>query len=112
MSSKFTKFHSQPPIRSVLFKSPPESVPPTEDLEELHEELRRLRQQALDRAKKASRDLKTIEESMRRMKEREKGKAKAVEKIKRERGGGFVSMNICMPVSHLFIAQCFLSLPF
>ncbi|KIO05609.1 hypothetical protein M404DRAFT_8994 [Pisolithus tinctorius Marx 270] len=40
----------------------------------------------MERAKKAGEDLKTLEESMRRMKEKVKGKAKAMEKVNRERG--------------------------
>ncbi|KAJ7700809.1 histone acetyltransferases subunit 3-domain-containing protein [Mycena rosella] len=86
MSSKLLPF-SRPtsPIRSVIFKGPPEAVPATEELEALHEELKQLKLKTLERAKKAGEDLKTIEESMRRMKEREKGKAKQIEKVKRER---------------------------
>ncbi|KAF7353839.1 Chromatin-remodeling complexes subunit ngg1 [Mycena venus] len=73
------------PIRSTIFKGPPDAVPATEELESLHEELKQLKAKTLERAKKAGEDLKTIEESMRRMKEREKGKAKQIEKVKRER---------------------------
>ncbi|KIJ92068.1 hypothetical protein K443DRAFT_685481 [Laccaria amethystina LaAM-08-1] len=72
-------------IRSSLLKNTPDQVPPTEELELLHAELKVMKQKTLERAKKAGEDLKTIEASFRRMKEREKGKAKAVDKIKRER---------------------------
>ncbi|KAJ7348876.1 histone acetyltransferases subunit 3-domain-containing protein [Mycena albidolilacea] len=85
-TSKLAPF-SRPtsPIRSAIFKGPPKEVPATEELESLHEELKQLKAKTLERAKKAGEDLKTIEESMRRMKEREKGKAKLIEKVKRER---------------------------
>ncbi|KAJ6630274.1 histone acetyltransferases subunit 3-domain-containing protein [Mycena sp. CBHHK59/15] len=86
MASKLAPYsRPQSPIRSILFKGPPDAVPATEELESLHEELKLLKMKTLERAKKAGEDLKTIEESMRRMKEREKGKAKAIEKVKRER---------------------------
>lgn len=45
---------------------------------------------SLARSKKAGEDLKAIEESMRRMKEKEKGKAKAIEKVKRERDCAYI----------------------
>ncbi|KAG2040278.1 histone acetyltransferases subunit 3-domain-containing protein [Suillus americanus] len=85
MSSKLPHYPLPIQTRSPLFKSPSETVPSTDDLETLQAELRCLRQKSLERAKRAGEDLKTIEESMRRIKEREKGKAKAVEKVKRER---------------------------
>ncbi|KAG2139060.1 histone acetyltransferases subunit 3-domain-containing protein [Suillus clintonianus] len=85
MSSKLLQYPLPPPTRSPLFKNPSDTVPPTDELETLQTELRFLRQKSMERAKRAGEDLKTIEESMRRMKEREKGKAKAVEKVKRER---------------------------
>lgn len=86
MSSRLLPFsRPQSPIRSAIFKGPPDAVPATEELESLHEELKQLKLKTLQRAKKAGEDLKTIEESMRRMKEREKGKAKQIEKVKRER---------------------------
>lgn len=86
MSSLPTPYPSPAPIRSGLFKNPPESVPPTDELESLHAELKILKQKTLERAKKAGEDLRIIEESMRRIKEKEKGKARAVEKVKKERG--------------------------
>ncbi|KAJ7272802.1 histone acetyltransferases subunit 3-domain-containing protein [Mycena rebaudengoi] len=72
------------PIRSALFKSPPDGVPATDELEALHEELKALKLKTLERARKAGEDLRTIEESMRRMKEREKGKARAVKREQRD----------------------------
>ncbi|RXW21811.1 hypothetical protein EST38_g4036 [Candolleomyces aberdarensis] len=57
------------------------SVPSIEELEQLHSELKLLRQSAVARGKKASDDLRTIQDLMRRLKEKEKGKAKAVDKI-------------------------------
>lgn len=85
MSSKLSPYGPPPPFRSSLLKNAPDAVPPTEELEALHAELRNLKTRTLERAKKAGDDLRAIEESMRRMKEREKGKFKAVDKIKRER---------------------------
>ncbi|KAG2073485.1 hypothetical protein BDR04DRAFT_1010580 [Suillus decipiens] len=85
MSSKLPHYPLPIPTQSSLFKNPSETVPPTDELVALQTELRCLRQKSLERAKRAGEDLKTIEESMRRIKEREKGKAKAVEKVKRER---------------------------
>ncbi|KDQ59812.1 hypothetical protein JAAARDRAFT_175369 [Jaapia argillacea MUCL 33604] len=70
--------------QSPLFKNPSDSVPPTEELEVLHSQLTVLKQKALEKAKKAGNDLRYIEESMKRMKEKEKGKAKAIEKVKKE----------------------------
>ncbi|KII89418.1 hypothetical protein PLICRDRAFT_41071 [Plicaturopsis crispa FD-325 SS-3] len=86
MSSKLAPYAPLEPIVSSLFRNPPDAVPPTDELESLHTELQNLKQRSLERAKKAGDDLRTIEESMKRMKEKEKGKAKAVEKVKRERG--------------------------
>ncbi|KAJ7221574.1 histone acetyltransferases subunit 3-domain-containing protein [Mycena pura] len=86
MTSKLAPYsRPQSPIRSAIFKAPPDAVPTVEELESLQEELRQLKAKTLERAKKAGEDLKTIEETMRRMKEREKGKAKQIEKVKRER---------------------------
>jgi transcriptional adapter 3 len=88
MTPILSQYGSPPPIRSALFKNPPDAVPPTDDLKTLHEELKMLKQKTLERAKKAGEDLRTIEESMKRMKEREKGKGKAVEKTTNERECG------------------------
>ncbi|KAJ7215306.1 histone acetyltransferases subunit 3-domain-containing protein [Mycena haematopus] len=86
MTSKLAPYsRPEASIRSSIFKGPPDAVPATEELESLHEELKQLKAKTLERAKKAGEDLKTIEESMRRMKEREKGKAKQIERVKRER---------------------------
>ncbi|KAI6046755.1 histone acetyltransferases subunit 3-domain-containing protein [Pisolithus marmoratus] len=86
MSSKLHRYPLPTNIGSALVKNPPDTVPPTDDLDALHSELKSLRQKSMDRAKKAGEDLKALEESMRRMKEKFKGKAKAVEKANRERG--------------------------
>ncbi|KAJ8699217.1 Transcriptional regulator [Pleurotus ostreatus] len=85
MSSKLRSFSPPPPLRSSLVKSPPDAVPPTDELQLLQTELMLLKQKTMDRAKKAGEDLKALEESFRRMKEREKGKAKAIDRVKRER---------------------------
>ncbi|KAH9992845.1 hypothetical protein BJV77DRAFT_1001398 [Russula vinacea] len=84
MSSLLDPYPQVHPFRPQTVKNPPDAVPPTEELELLQTDLNELRQQTLVRAKKAEDDLRTIEESMRRLKEREKGKAKVVEKMKRE----------------------------
>lgn len=86
MSSKLFPYSVPSINRSALLKNPSDTVPPTDDLDALHNELKLLRQKSMERAKKAGEDLKTLEESMRRMKEKVKGKAKAVEKVNRERG--------------------------
>jgi transcriptional adapter 3 len=84
MSSLLTQYPQVHPFRSRTAKNTPDAVPPTEELEALQTDLIELRRHTLERAKKADDDLRTIEESMRRLKEREKGKAKVVEKMKRE----------------------------
>ena len=76
---------SSPPLLSPLIRDPPDVIPPIDDLEALQAELKLLQQKANERAKKAGNDLKAIEESMRRMKEKEKGKARALEKVRKER---------------------------
>lgn len=86
MSSGVTTYDNPPPIRSNLLRNPPDAIPLVDELEALQTELKLLRQRTLERAKKAGDDLRRIEESMRRLKEREKGKGKAIEKVKKERG--------------------------
>ena len=86
MSAIVTQYSVPLAIRSTLLKNQPDALPPTEELDALQTELRLAKQRTLERAKKAGDDLRTIEESMRRLKEREKGKGKATEKIKKERG--------------------------
>ncbi|KAI0093838.1 histone acetyltransferases subunit 3-domain-containing protein [Irpex rosettiformis] len=86
MSAIVTQYSVPPAIRSILLKNPPDALPPTEELEALQAELRLAKQRTLERAKKAGDDLRTIEESMRRLREKEKGKGKAIEKVKKERG--------------------------
>ncbi|KAG6861778.1 hypothetical protein C0995_012282 [Termitomyces sp. Mi166 len=85
MSSKLHPFSPSQPFQSSLLRKAPDSIPSTTELEFLHDELKELRNATLRRSKKAGEDLKAIEESMRRMKEKEKGKAKAIDKVKRER---------------------------
>ncbi|TFK45537.1 hypothetical protein OE88DRAFT_1669134 [Heliocybe sulcata] len=84
MARPLSPFPSPPPLRSPLFKNPPDFVPPNDELDALLSELHTLRSKAHERAEKAGRDLRYIEESMRRMKEKEKGKAKAIDKVKKE----------------------------
>ena len=85
MSSILSPYPSSPPLLSPLIRDPPDVIPPVDDLEALQAELKHLQQKAYERAKKAGNDLKAIEESMRRMKEKEKGKARAVEKARKDR---------------------------
>lgn len=85
MSAKLSAYSVPPSVQSALLLKTPDSIPPTNELELLHNELKELKKLTLARSKKASEDLKTIEESMRRMNEKEKGKAKAIDKVKRER---------------------------
>ena len=84
MSSLLAQYPQVQPFRPQTVKNTPDAVPPTEELEALQVDLRELRRLTLERAKKAGDDLRTIEESMRSLKEKEKGKAKVVEKMKRE----------------------------
>lgn len=84
MSSSLVQFPPVLPFRPQIVKNTPETIPPTEELEALQADLIELRLHTLERAKKADDDLRTIEESIRRLKEREKGKAKAIERAKRE----------------------------
>lgn len=86
MSSIVSQYSSPVAVRSHLLRNPPDTVPPTEELQQLHTELLLLKQKTLERAKKAGDDLRTIEESFRRLKEKEKGKSKAIDKVKKERG--------------------------
>ena len=86
MTSAVAQYTSPVPIHSYLLKNPSETIPPTEDLEALHAELKVLRDKTMERARKAGEDIRSIDESMKRMREKEKGKAKALEKIKKERG--------------------------
>lgn len=85
MSTKIVTFVHPASAHPSLLKAPSETVPGVDELESLHEELKKLKRDSQERAKKAGHDLKTIEDSMRRMKEREKGKAKAIDKSKPER---------------------------
>ncbi|KAF8262757.1 histone acetyltransferases subunit 3-domain-containing protein [Lactarius quietus] len=84
MSSSLAQYPPVLPFRQQIVKNTPDTIPPTEELETLQADLFELRQHTLERAKKADDDLRTIEESLRRLKEREKGKAKAIERAKRE----------------------------
>jgi transcriptional adapter 3 len=89
MTSKLTPYNPPKPIQSSLLKKPPASVPPIEELQSLKNELKELKHLTLARSRKAGEDMKILEESLRRMRDKDKGKAKAIEKIKRERGGTY-----------------------
>lgn len=86
MSSKLTPFPAVDTVPPALLKNPPDAIPPLEELQAFHNELERLKQKTIARARKATEDLRVIEESMKRAKEREKGKARALEKVKKEHG--------------------------
>jgi hypothetical protein len=85
MTTKLSPYAPPPPLRSALIKNVTDVIPPIDELEQLQTELKHIKLKTLERARKAGEDLKTIEESMRRMKEKEKGKARAIDKVKRER---------------------------
>ena len=85
MSSLVSQYLPPTDITSSLLKNPSDAIPPTEELEALHAELKSLKEKTLERARKAGNDLKAIEESMRRLKEKEKGKARALTQVKKER---------------------------
>ncbi|VDB84513.1 unnamed protein product [Peniophora sp. CBMAI 1063] len=93
------------------FRPPGEAVPSADELEALQRQLEDLRQQSLDRARKAGDDLRTIDEAMRKLKEKEKGKAKAAEKVKRERGFSPMSIDSETPRSSLPLANDLKSRP-
>ena len=93
MAAKLSSFSPHPSILSPLLKKASDTVPPTDELERLQDELRLAKEKALERSRKANDDLKTIEESIRRMTEREKGKFKATDKIKRERDCTYMLIN-------------------
>lgn len=84
MSPTLQQYQIPQPLHSSLLLNLSDAVPPTDELEAVHAELGVLRQKALERARKAENDLKTIEAAMKQMKEKEKGKAKVVNKVKRE----------------------------
>ncbi|KAJ3754183.1 histone acetyltransferases subunit 3-domain-containing protein [Lentinula raphanica] len=87
-SKSFAPYPLPPPLRSSLFKNPPDGVvPPIDELEALHAELKNLKTRTMEKARRAGEDLKVLEEGMKRMKERaKKGKEReGKEKIKRER---------------------------
>ncbi|KAJ4465097.1 histone acetyltransferases subunit 3-domain-containing protein [Lentinula lateritia] len=89
MSSKlFTPYPLPTQLRSSLFKTPTDGVvPPIDELEALHAELKNLKARTMEKARRAGEDLKVLEEGMRRMKDRaKKGKEReGKEKVKRER---------------------------
>lgn len=108
MPAKLSPYSLPPAIHSVLLLKTPESIPLTVDLESTHAELLNVRKGIFARGKKASEDLKTIDESMRQMKEKEKGKAKAVDKVKRERDCTYY---LFRRVSHFLMVQNNISIP-
>ena len=97
MSSSVSPYAALPAIRSSLFHNPPDTVPPTDELEQLHAELTALKQKSLERARKAGDDMRAIEESMRRLKEKEKTKVKALQKAERERGCAYYHLTQTRP---------------
>ncbi|PFH53570.1 hypothetical protein AMATHDRAFT_73369 [Amanita thiersii Skay4041] len=85
MSAKLSPYSHPPSLRSALIKNVSDAIPQIDDLEQLQAELKIIRQYTLDTVRKAGEDQKIIDESLRRMREKEKGKAKQIDKIKRER---------------------------
>lgn len=84
MSQAIVKYAQPEALASPLLLSPPEAVPPVDELERVEQELKALKQKSLERAKKADDDLRIIESAMRKMRDMEKGKARAMSKVKRE----------------------------
>lgn len=84
MSSILYPYPSSPLLPSPLVLNHPDVVPPIDDLEALQAELKLLQRGAYERAKKADDDIRVAEESMRWMKEKEKGRAKALEKARKD----------------------------
>src|ERR1700731_4093839 len=90
MLPRLTRYPTPPSVASPLCKHPTAAMPPLDDLVALQQQLAAAQERSLERARKAEDDLRTIQESIRRMKQREKGKAKAVENVKRERDCAFL----------------------
>lgn len=84
MSPTLQPYSPPPPLHSSLILNLSDAVPPTDELEAIQAELASLKKKAEERARKADNDLKTIEAAIKQMREKEKGKAKAVNKVKRE----------------------------
>ncbi|KAJ4482103.1 histone acetyltransferases subunit 3-domain-containing protein [Lentinula aciculospora] len=87
-SKPFTPYPLPTQLRSSLFKNPTDGVvPPIDELEALHAELKNLKARTMEKARRAGEDLRILEDGMRRMKDRaKKGKEReGREKVKRER---------------------------
>ena len=110
MSSRITNYQTPPPIRSSLVKSPTDAIPPIDELEALQSELKLLRQRTVERGRKAEQDIILLQESFKRIKEKEKGKGKAVEKFKKERGRAYICLAISLPngSNHLVLFYCYM----
>ena len=98
MSQHLVPYTHPAPLRSPSLLNPPDSVPPTDELEAVQAELKALKQRALERAKKADGDLKAIEVAMKKMREKEKGKGKAkvITKVKREPSCTWLIFSLCI----------------
>ncbi|KAF5385649.1 hypothetical protein D9757_005486 [Collybiopsis confluens] len=84
----FTPYPLPTPLRSFLFKTTNDGVvPPIDELEALHAELKNLKTRTMEKSRRAGEDTKLLEEGMKRMKDKsKKGKEREVkEKVKRER---------------------------
>lgn len=85
MPFNLSLYSALPTTQPALVKTRPDAVPPTEDLESAYAELEMLRKLSAETFRKVGEDRKSMMESLRRMIDKEKGKAKVIEKVKRER---------------------------
>ena len=86
MAHNLTRYNieSHASLRSHLLLNTPDAVPPIDELEAVHAELRALKQKSLERARKAEGDLRVLEGAIKKVRDLERGKAKAHSKVKRE----------------------------
>lgn len=94
MPSKLSRHPSPPKPPDFLLVSQPEAVPWIDELELRYDALLKLKSKHLERARHAMDNMRASEEEIKRIKDREKGKARAIEKIKRERDCACVSHNL------------------
>ena len=82
-------------LQSPLLHESPDTIPPTDELEAVQNELKLLKQKSLERARKADGDLKAIEIAIKKLRAREKGKSK----VKREQSCTFNNLYlVCGPL--------------
>jgi hypothetical protein len=94
MPSKLSKHPAPPAPPSFLSAVQPETIPWTDELEFRLEALKKMKSKHSERAKYAVENLRASIEEISRIRERERGKAKAVEKVKRERDCAWISLEL------------------